>query len=195
MNRFWLGIVLGFVCALVLLPLTVCGWVLAGRMPVAVADRPLPRELWLQQLALKLRIHRESHPAPISADEDSLIAGAHVYHEKCALCHGTHHKPVAFASQLQPAATPLWEKRSLGATVGVSDQTPETINWKVANGIRLSGMPAFKSMLTETEIWQVSMLLANADKPLPPTAIDIVLGLLPASPSTEGLSLDKLAKP
>jgi hypothetical protein len=29
-------------------------------------------------------------------------------------------------------------------------------------------------VLTDTEIWQVSLLLANADKPLPPAAVEIL---------------------
>jgi mono/diheme cytochrome c family protein len=37
-------------------------------------------------------------------------------------------------------------------------------------------MPAFKTMLTDSEIWQVSLLLANADKPLPPAAVEILRG-------------------
>ena len=35
---------------------------------------------------------------------------------------------------------------------------------KVANGIRLTGMPAFKQSLSDTQMWQVSLLLANANK-------------------------------
>jgi len=31
-------------------------------------------------------------------------------------------------------------------------------------------------VLTDTQMWQVSLLLANADKPLPPAAIDILNG-------------------
>jgi mono/diheme cytochrome c family protein len=50
----------------------------------------------------------------------------------------------------------------------------------VANGIRLTGMPAFKDILSETQIWQVSLLLANADKPLPPAALQLVRGEQPA---------------
>jgi mono/diheme cytochrome c family protein len=46
----------------------------------------------------------------------------------------------------------------------------------VANGIRLTGMPAYKSILTETQMWQVSLLLAQADKPLPPAAAEILRG-------------------
>jgi mono/diheme cytochrome c family protein len=39
--------------------------------------------------------------------------------------------------------------------------------WKVKNGIRLSGMPGFKQSLSETQMWQVSALLAKAGQ-LPP---------------------------
>jgi len=37
----------------------------------------------------------------------------------------------------------------------------------VTHGIRLSGMPAFSSALSDTERWQVTALVAHADK-LPP---------------------------
>jgi mono/diheme cytochrome c family protein len=60
--------------------------------------------------------------------------------------------------------------------VGVSDDPSGETFWKVANGIRLTGMPAFKDILSETQIWQVSLLLANADKPLPPEVLTIVRG-------------------
>jgi mono/diheme cytochrome c family protein len=75
-----------------------------------------------------------------------------------------------------PDAPPLWEKHSSNAVVGVSDDPPGETYWKVANGIRLTGMPAFKGVLTETKLWQVSLLLANADKPLPPAAVEILRG-------------------
>jgi hypothetical protein len=35
--------------------------------------------------------------------------------------------------------------------------------WKVTNGIRMTGMPAFHNTLSDTERWQVTMLLAHAD--------------------------------
>ena len=60
--------------------------------------------------------------------------------------------------------------------MGVSDDPPGETFWKVANGIRLTGMPEFNEILTTTQIWQVSLLLANADKPLPPAALQIVRG-------------------
>jgi hypothetical protein len=42
-------------------------------------------------------------------------------------------------------------------------------------------MPSFKATLTDTQMWQVSLLLANANKPLPPAALTIVRGEQPAA--------------
>ena len=37
-------------------------------------------------------------------------------------------------------------------------------------------MPSYHNVLSETQIWQVTLLLANADKPLPPAALQLVNG-------------------
>jgi mono/diheme cytochrome c family protein len=58
--------------------------------------------------------------------------------------------------------------------VGVSDDLPGETYWKVRNGIRLTGMPAFKDVLNDTQMWQVTLLLANADKPLPADVLDML---------------------
>jgi hypothetical protein len=42
----------------------------------------------------------------------------------------------------------------------------------VKNGIRLTGMPSFDRALNDTQMWQVTLLLANADKPLPGNVLD-----------------------
>jgi thiosulfate dehydrogenase len=46
---------------------------------------------------------------------------------------------------------------------GVTDDSAGETYWKVVHGIRLTGMPGFKSGLSDTQAWQVSILLANAD--------------------------------
>ncbi|MGA2276403.1 MAG: cytochrome c [Terracidiphilus sp.] len=175
MGRVFLGIILG----VLLVPVLVLGWLWRGNVPVAVADPPLPQEHQLVGLALNARIQRDQVKAPpIQADEDNLVAGARVYTEKCAVCHGIYGKPSVFGGSMYPAAPALWEKHQHGTTtiVGVSDDPPGETYWKVVNGIRLTGMPSYKSLLTDTEIWQVSQLLANADKPLPPGALEILRG-------------------
>ena len=69
---------------------------------------------------------------------------------------------------------------------GVTDDEPGETYWKVANGIRLTGMPGFNQQLSTTEMWQVSLLLAHADK-----LSDSVKGIL-ANPSAVNSSAEVL---
>jgi len=175
MGRVLLGIILG----IVLVPVAVMAWFHFGKVPVAVADSPFPQERLLTGIPLNARIDRELiKTPPIPADETAFVAGAQIYHDQCAACHGLHGKPSSFGAHMYPDAPPLWEAHHHGpeTVVGVSDDPPGETYWKVANGIRLTGMPSFKEVLTDTQMWQVSLLLANADKPLPPAAIDILNG-------------------
>src|SRR5271165_3629242 len=173
MGKFLLGIIIG----VILVPAVVMAWFHFGSVPVAVADKPFRQEEAIVHTALDARIDREMiKTPPIQADEATFVAGAQIYREQCAACHGYHGKPSSFGAHMYPDAPPLWEKHHNGDVVGVSDDPPGETYWKVANGIRLTGMPSYSKVLTDTQMWQVSLLLANADKPLPPTAIDIVSG-------------------
>ena len=184
MGRVLLGILLGFV----LVPVVLLGWLWRGHVPVAVDDPPLPHERQLAGMSLHTRIDRELVKIPpLQPDENSLVAGARVYSEKCAVCHGLHGKPSAFGSHMFPDAPPLWDKHDNNDIVGVSDDLPGETYWKVSNGIRLTGMPSYKNVLTENEMWQVSLLVSNADKPLPPAAVEILRGELPAPASNLNL--------
>lgn len=185
MVRLLIGVLLG----ILLVPIAVAAWMWRGNLPVAVADPPFPEERKIAGMALDSRIDREMvKTSPIPVDETNLVAGAHVYSENCAVCHGLHGKPSVFGAHMFPDAPPLWEKHQHagGETVmGVTDDPLGETYWKVANGIRLTGMPSFKGILTENEMWQVSLLLGNADKPLPPAAVEILRGDNPAPPVTE----------
>jgi mono/diheme cytochrome c family protein len=188
MGRFLVGILLG----LVLAPAIVMLWLRVGKLPVAVADPPFFREEEITSVPLNARIAREApSTAPITASETNLAAGAQIYREQCATCHGLHGKPVPFASHMFPLAPDLWDQHGDKGVVGVSDDPVGETYWKVSNGIRLTGMPAFAGILTSNQMWQVSLLLANADKPLPPAVVDLVRGsktaaALPAKSSTPG---------
>lgn len=49
----------------------------------------------------------------------------------------------------------------------VTDDPVGVTYWKAKHGIRLTGMPGFEGLLTDEQLWNVSLLLANADT-LPP---------------------------
>jgi len=171
MGRVLIGIIMGIIIA----PLLVLAWFRWGNPPVAVVDHPFPLERQITHIPLNLRIRRDMPKTSlVELNETNLIAGAQIYRDDCASCHGFYGKPSVFAAQMYPKAPQLWEKHMNGSVVGVSDDPPGETYWKVANGIRLTGMPAYQKVLTATQIWQVTQLLANADKPLPPQALQTV---------------------
>ncbi len=162
-GRLLLGFLLGIVAAAAGL---FC-YLKFGSLPVAVADAPLPFEKEIVHLPLNARIEREQKNSPFGISEDVYESGAHVYRAQCAACHGTPGHDVPYARHMFPSAPQLWKKHGSKGVVGVSDDDAGETYWKVANGIRLSGMPAYNHVLSDTQMWQVSLLLTNADKELP----------------------------
>ena len=169
MRPFQLALI-SFLAGLLLLPVAVYLYLALDHPPVATADKPFPLEDRIVQIPLDARIRREMPTAsPIPATDENLNAGASLYEDKCEFCHGTADDPSAVGRSLFPPAPQLWVKHASGA-VGVSDDPVGETYWKVRNGIRLTAMPAYGSSLTETQLWQVSLLLSLADKPLPAEA-------------------------
>ena len=154
--KFLAGLILGAVLVVGAL----FAYFLSGSAPVAVSDKTMPFEKVLANGALHARIEKEMPKSvPVSADESTFFAGAHVYRQRCSLCHGSPNMDQGpIAKGMFPKPPHLFRGK------GVTDDEPGETYWKVANGIRLTGMPAFKQSLNETEIWQVTLLLANADK-------------------------------
>jgi thiosulfate dehydrogenase len=152
--------VIGFVLGLIVLPLY--GWLYFrfGYAPVATASSPMPFEKRLAHTALNARIRKEAPKnSPLQASEENYQAGAHVYRSHCAVCHGLPGQAGSATSKgMYPKPPELFKGH------GVTDDPAGETYWKVANGIRLTGMPAYANSLTETEMWQVSLLLATADK-------------------------------
>ncbi len=154
------GFILGVVVTVVVGALFVYIYFSQGLAPVATSAQAMPFEKKLANMALKARVEKEApnHP-PVAADETNLIAAVDTYKQNCGMCHGVPNQPITvFANGMFPKPPQLFRGH------GVTDDPPGETYWKVANGIRLTGMPSFKSGLSETDMWQVTLLLANADK-------------------------------
>lgn len=167
-------LVLGFLLGIVATAAGLFCYIKFGPLPVAVADAPLPFEKQIVSVPLHARIDRETKKAPFGTDEDLFEAGAHLYRAQCASCHGTPGHDVPYAKHMFPSTPQLWKKHAKNGVVGVSDDEPGETYWKVANGIRLTGMPSFKHVLSDTQMWQVTLLLKNADKELPDPVLHIL---------------------
>jgi thiosulfate dehydrogenase len=160
-------LLLGFLLGVVAVACGLFLYLKFGPLPVAVADQPFPFEKQVVKLPLGARIDREPKTAPFGTSEDVFESGAHIYQAQCANCHGIPGHDVPYAKHMYPVAPQLWKKHTKENVVGVSDDEAGETYWKVANGIRLTGMPAFNHVLSDTQMWQVSLLLKNADKDLP----------------------------
>jgi thiosulfate dehydrogenase len=177
--RFIIGLIIG----LVLVPLAVLVYLMYGKVPVAADDPAFPHERQLVHMPLDARIQREMVGTHMEPDATNLIAGAHVYVERCAVCHGLHNHPSALGAHMYPDAPQLLEPHHNNPeVVGVSDDPIGETYWRVLNGIRLTGVCSFKTQLSDPELWQVSLFLANANKPMPQPAIDL-LNRAPAPPA------------
>lgn len=171
MRNFILGLIVG----VVLLPVTAYLYIWFGYAPVATAAPPLPLERTLAAIALRARLAKEApKESPVPPTEANLLAGAKVYREYCAVCHGTAGEPeTATAKGMFPEPPPLLQD------TGVTDDPVGETFWKASNGIRLTGMPAYRGSLSDEQLWQVSQLLANANK-LPQSVNDLLAQPAPA---------------
>jgi thiosulfate dehydrogenase len=166
-------ILLGSVLAVVVIAGGAAVYLRWGSPPVATADKPFPFEEQIVSVPLDARIARQMQQPPFGIGEDVYEGGARVYRQDCAACHGTPGHDVPYAQYMYPAPPQLWKKR-VGKATAVSDDEPGQTYWKVQNGIRLTGMPGFGHVLTDTEMWQVSLLLKNSDQQLPDPVMKIL---------------------
>jgi thiosulfate dehydrogenase len=156
MKRFILGLIVG----LIILPLAAYFYLWSGMAPAATSAPPMPFEKTIAGMSLHARIKKEmptTQPPPPTAD--TFMNGAMTYKMECAVCHGLpgQEQPSNIAKGMFPKPPQLFKH-------GVTDDPVGETYWKVANGIRLTGMPGFKPNLSEQEIWDVTLFLANADK-------------------------------
>jgi mono/diheme cytochrome c family protein len=149
----------------------------SGSAPVATSAQAMPFEKMLANKALHARVEKEMpKTVPIAADDAAYAAGAQIYRDNCAICHGLPNQPkTGIATGEYPAPPQLFQGK------GVTDDPAGETYWKAANGIRLTGMPAFDKSLSTTQLWQVSLLLANADK-LPANVQQTLAAPLQAAP-------------
>jgi thiosulfate dehydrogenase len=154
----------GFIAALILIGGGGLGYVALGLAPVATASAPLPFEKLITGIALNARVKKEApQSSPIPPSDQVYAAGAQIYRDNCAVCHGLPGRDqTAIAKGEFPKPPELFKGK------GVTDNPAGVTYWKVANGIRLTGMPGFSGSLSSEQMWQVSLLLSNADK-LPAT--------------------------
>ena len=171
--KFVAGLILG----LLIVPCGAYLYFTGGSAPVATTDSDMPFEKFFARKAQNARINKEMPKnVPMQPTEANLLAGAELYKQHCGVCHGLPLTPKsAIATGMYPKPPLLLEGK------GVTDDEPGESYWKIFNGFRLTGMPGFSKSLNETQMWQLALLVANADK-LPPSAKAVLVAPAPNVP-------------
>jgi mono/diheme cytochrome c family protein len=99
---------------------------------------------------------------PLAPTEENITAGAHIYLDHCAGCHGVPSNPDAqFARSFNPPVPEFFRD---------APDMPENQNFYIIqHGIRWTGMPAWNKTLSDNQIWQVVTFMSNIEK-LPASA-------------------------
>ena len=174
------GLVVGIVLGILLVFVGGYFYFASGQAPVATKSPEMLFEHKLARLALHAYLDRQPHPEPpIPADEKNFLEGAKVYKENCAVCHGLPGQPkTAIADGMFPHPPQLFKG------TGVTDDEPWETYWKVSGGMRLTGMPGFSDHLSATQMWQVTVLLKNADKIPPAVQAELTVPPAPVQPAS-----------
>jgi len=183
------GIIVGILLGFVFVFLGAYLYFSGGHAPVATDSPEMPFEHKLAHMALNAYIDKQPHPnSPVPGDEANYLAGAKVYKENCAVCHGLPGEPkTAIAEGMFPRPPQLLKGK------GVTDDEVWETYIKVVGGIRMTGMPGFKSRLSDTQMWQVSVLMHDADKL--PASVKAELSPTPAATPAAATAPAKAEEP
>jgi len=176
MRNFLLGIIF------TLLVLVVGGvWFTRAGMVNFQADQPPSWvERWFAGGASDAYVeHNAPHVQnPVPPTEQNVVAGAQLYLNHCAGCHGTPSSPdTPFMHSFNPPVPRFF--------VHAPDM-PDNQNFLVIqHGLRLTGMPAWDKTLTDQQIWEITTFLGNIPK-LSPAAKKVLEPTASSAPSPPG---------
>ena len=157
------GFVFGIVTMILILALGVL-FALTGFVNMRADNPPSTIETAVAGRAMDASIARAAPKLtnPITPDEANLAAGARLYRDHCALCHGDPAQPKSLlAGSLNPPAPQFMDDKP---------DMPENHNFYILqHGVRWTGMPGWKNVLSEQEIWKLVAFLSHMHD-LPPSA-------------------------
>jgi mono/diheme cytochrome c family protein len=167
---------LGFIAALVTLPIIVLGYFRLGLAATASDARPPAWESRLMRDTVHASVRRSASalqaPTPESL-EDSMVEGGKLYFLSCMGCHGQPGKAGEDLSHY-PRVPQLPQ-------VGTQYSEPE-IYWIVKHGIRMTAMSAYGPFYSEKQLWEIASFVRRINN-LPPPVLDRIKAKKPPGAS------------
>jgi mono/diheme cytochrome c family protein len=144
-------VLLGILLGILIVFLT--GFLLAatGSINIAAKEGAGKFEQRVAQFTLRKAVARRApkEANPFTGKPDALRTGLAHYKENCVTCHGA---PGVEESEAAMGLNPPAPDLTLPAIQKMSDGE---LYWVVANGIRMTGMPAFSLTHKQEEIWKM----------------------------------------
>jgi mono/diheme cytochrome c family protein len=137
-------------CGGLLLLLTGC----RARQPGAV-ERAIAR-----QVKQKITVRGKDDGNPLAGAPEDVAAGQKAFSHYCIVCHGLdgQNTGVPFADNMSPPVPPL-------TIPDVQRYADGQLKWIISNGVYPSGMPAWKGMLSDEEMWQIVQFIRQLPPP------------------------------
>ncbi|MGQ0544623.1 MAG: c-type cytochrome, partial [Betaproteobacteria bacterium] len=139
---------------LALLGLGAAAFVRLGFYDISATDQHLAPTYWLLDTGMKYSVRRRAKDiaVPDLLDDKKISQGLALYRRHCEHCHGAPGvAPAPFALGMTPAPVPLVHTARAWR--------PAEIFWVVKEGIKMTGMPAWKHRMSDEEIWTVVAFL------------------------------------
>jgi len=104
-------------------------------------------------------VRNKSERNPLQPTGENIAAGREAFSHYCVACHGMdgQNTGVPFAENMSPPVPPLNSSE-------VQSYTDGQLKWVIDNGIKPSGMPGSKGILSDEEIWSTVLFIRH----LPP---------------------------
>lgn len=153
------GLIAGILFTVFALAVTGYAIIRTGMLPANADERPPHFEVWAAKTSLHATLRRSAPRVtdPLPATDQNLIAGVKLYATNCAVCHGDA------GGHPTGIARGLYQKPPQLANDGVEDDPDGVTYWKLAHGIRWTGMPAFGKQLSQKQLWQLTLFLKTMD--------------------------------
>ena len=126
----------------------------AGWYDISATDQHLAPTYWLLDTAMRrsVKLRARSIEVPALGGDAQIEKGLALYRAHCQQCHGAPGiAPEPFALGMTPAPVPLVHT--------ARTWTPAEMFWVVKEGIKMTGMPAWKYRLRDPDIWAVVSFL------------------------------------
>lgn len=158
---------------ILLVPFSFYMYLRSGDAPVATSAPPMPMERFLVKTAMHATIDRHETPVHLTTSNNTLTEGAKLYDHDCAVCHGIPGQPPSAVAQGMYPRPPQFFRPNARKI----DDPPSEVYWKVKNGIRLTGMPAFERALNNGQFRDLTGFIE--DSTTLPSSVLSVLKLIP----------------